>query len=75
MKEKIISILLNPFVISFLITIPIIILLTDFFLRFKIDIVNEGQLQESVKLISYCDLNNDSKSEKISFKKNILGTI
>ena len=73
MKEKIISILLNPFVISFLITIPIIILLPDYFPHFKIDIVKEGQLQEDVKLISYCDLNNDNKTEKISFKVNILG--
>lgn len=73
MKEKIINILLNPFVISLFVTILIIFLLPDRFSRFKFEIIEEGKTHEDVMFISYYDLNNDNKTEKISYKKNILG--
>jgi len=73
MKDKLISILLNPFLIAIVISFAIIYSLPDFFRKYSIEIVSEGLLGKNYKLFSFCDLNNNGISEKIGFKDNITG--
>ena len=73
MKDRLISILLNPFFIAISISFAIILFLPNFFKKYKVEIINEGLLEKNYKLFSFCDLNSNGISEKIVFKENISG--
>jgi len=73
MKDRLNSILLNPFVISIAISFAIIVLLPDYFMKYKIEIVEKGLMRKGYNFFSFCDLNNDGVNEMIIFKENILG--
>ncbi|MBT8385332.1 MAG: hypothetical protein KJO83_06455, partial [Bacteroidia bacterium] len=69
MRQKLLQLLLNPFIIAGLISLIVISFLPDYFSKYKVDLVN----QEKVSLegiVYYADLNNDGKSEKIDALKS-----
>lgn len=65
MKNRIIYILVNPFVISFIISIVIILLLPPIFDKYQMKIIEQDFLHKY--RIYYDDLNGDGISEEIRF--------
>jgi hypothetical protein len=76
MKKKIINILINPFIISLVISLIIIILLPPIFDKYKIE-----EIDHSINISQiyfYEDLDNDNFSEEVRFllgKENSIGVI
>ncbi|MBT8376218.1 MAG: hypothetical protein KJO22_05065, partial [Bacteroidia bacterium] len=64
MRQRLIQLFLNPFVLAVLITVGIIYLLPDFFSKYKIVKVNEQYLSDD-STVYFEDLDHDGKSEKI----------
>src|SRR4030043_1103176 len=76
MKKKILNILINPFIISLVISLIIIFLLPPIFDKYKIEEIDHRF--SGGELFFYEDLDNDNFSEEIRFlisKENSLGII
>ncbi|WP_341216761.1 histidine kinase [uncultured Wocania sp.] len=73
MKQRIVSFLLNQFVIAALISGIIIICLPDYFSKYKVDLVQRNDLGDALHKIYYQDLDGDSLSERIEAQVNTLG--
>jgi len=64
MKDKIISILLNPFVISSIISIIIISFLPEYFPKYEIKYIKDGVFHKE-RIAYFFDLDGDNISEQI----------
>lgn len=73
MKQNLVSILLNPYVIALYISLAIIYTLPDSFSKYKVELVKQEQTTNAQSVIYYNDLNADNKSEKIIAQTNTLG--
>lgn len=65
MKGRILSVLLNPFVLAFLLWIPIIGFLPNIFDRYVLELENERLSGSDGRRVFYEDLNNDGTAEEI----------
>jgi len=68
MKQKLLQLLLNPYIISGFISIAIIYFLPDYFSKYKVDAVNQ-EIVSAGSHVHYADLDGDNKSEKIFTQK------
>ena len=73
MKEKFLSIVLNPIFISLLISLAIIYFLPDYFSKYKVELKEQAAVQRMDSHVYFQDLNNDNISEKIIAYKNTIG--
>ena len=72
MRQKLISIVLNPIFIALVISLVIIYFLPDYFSKYEIELVDKSLINRPHR-IYFEDLNNDNYSEKIIFYHNALG--
>jgi len=70
MKKKLFSFLLNPFVITTIVTVVIIFITPNYFSRYSIELIDEQPIRSSNALIYFEDINNDGKTERISAHSN-----
>ncbi len=68
MKQKLLHIFLNQYVIAGLIALGIIYILPGYFNKYKVELVEQDKVSKSK--VFYEDLDNDNKSEKILYRKN-----
>lgn len=73
MKNKLLTIILNQYIISAIISLAIIYFLPNYFSKYKIELQESNILPRVGSLVYYEDLNNDFISEKIIFYKNNTG--
>ncbi|MEW4924714.1 histidine kinase [Algibacter sp. 2305UL17-15] len=73
MKQRLISILLNPFVIALCVSITIIACLPNSFSKYKVELIKKEQSNSTESIIYFNDLDGDHKSEKIVAQTNTLG--
>ena len=73
MKNKLLSILLHPLFLAFVISLVIIYFLPDYFTKYKVEFESQGQFLEQNFSVSYEDLNGDHIAEKITTQTNKYG--
>lgn len=73
MKQRIVSILLHPYIIALYITAVIIYFLPNYFSKYKIDTEIIENLNINNSKLYYFDLDSDGKKEKIIAQTNTLG--
>ena len=65
MKQKLLQLLLNPYIIAGLIALLVIYLFPDYFSKYKIEL-HRKEIKSANELIYYCDLDGNGKMEQIS---------
>jgi len=69
--KKILFYLINPYVLSAIITLTLILTLPSYFTKYKVDLIKQETLPRPGSGIFYSDLNNDNINEKITPFYNI----
>ena len=69
-KDDVLKTVTNPFILSLVVAVVIIIALPPIFNKYKLDIVQRTRLQPH-QMLYYADLNNDGVSEKIEFRQQL----
>ena len=72
MKQRIVSIVLNPYVIVLYVSFAIIYCLPEYFSKFKIELIKSETKEVSTQMY-YFDLDSDGISERVEAQINTLG--
>jgi hypothetical protein len=67
------TIILSPYFIAFLITFVVILILPDYFSKYKLELNDSGILERSNAFFTWCDLDLDGQSEELEIFINTEG--
>lgn len=69
-KDDVLRIVANPFILSLVVAVLIIMVLPPIFNKYKLDVDQRTKLKPH-QMLYYADLNNDGISEKIEFRQQL----